>query len=121
MPSTLPSADASSAPIPAFVNPASGSAAAALDALRADARFAVHETAPEGLADAVRAAVAGGARRVLVAGGDGTVAVAAAVAAETGIELAVLPGGTLNHFARDLGLPTDDLAACVEVAAAMGE
>jgi diacylglycerol kinase family enzyme len=117
VPSTPPSADASTAPIPAFVNPASGSASAALAALRADARFAVHEMAPDGLAEALRAAAAGGARRVLVAGGDGTVAVGAAAAAETGLELAVLPGGTLNHFARDLGLPTDDLAACVEVAA----
>ncbi|MGW1891360.1 phosphatase PAP2 family protein [Streptomyces sp. NPDC002004] len=38
-----------------------------------------------------------------VSGGDGTVNTAAAVALEHGLPLAVLPGGTLNHFAYDLG------------------
>jgi diacylglycerol kinase family enzyme len=52
-----------------------------------------------------------------VSGGDGTVAQAVAAAAGTPLEVAVLPGGTLNHFARDLGLPVDDLAAALEVAA----
>jgi undecaprenyl-diphosphatase len=45
-----------------------------------------------------------GARVVGVAGGDGTVSAAAAVAAETGRPLLVIPAGTLNHFARDLGV-----------------
>ncbi|MFF2346135.1 bifunctional phosphatase PAP2/diacylglycerol kinase family protein [Pseudarthrobacter sp. NPDC058119] len=36
-------------------------------------------------------------------GGDGTVGAAAAVAVERSIPLLVLPGGTLNHFARDAG------------------
>lgn len=51
-------------------------------------------------------------RRVVVAGGDGTIASAAQVLAGTQVELAVLPLGTLNHFARDLGIPTilDDAA-----------
>lgn len=40
-----------------------------------------------------------------VAGGDGTVAAAAAVAAARGLPLVVAPVGTLNHFARDLGVP----------------
>ncbi|MEP6597950.1 MAG: diacylglycerol kinase family protein [Actinomycetota bacterium] len=39
-----------------------------------------------------------------VAGGDGTVNTAATVAVETDLPLLVLPGGTFNHFARDLGL-----------------
>lgn len=39
-----------------------------------------------------------------VAGGDGTVAVAAAVAGRRGLPLAVVPTGTLNHFARDVGV-----------------
>lgn len=39
-----------------------------------------------------------------VSGGDGTVACAAPVALEAGVPLAVLPGGTFNHFARDLGI-----------------
>jgi diacylglycerol kinase family enzyme len=52
---------------------------------------------------------------VLVAGGDGTLATAAAVLAGIGVELAVLPGGTLNHFARDHGIPTE-LPDAVQVA-----
>lgn len=39
-----------------------------------------------------------------VVGGDGTVNLAARVALEAGVPLVVFPGGTLNHFARDLGL-----------------
>ncbi|AUG29625.1 phosphatase PAP2 family protein [Microbacterium sp. PAMC21962] len=39
-----------------------------------------------------------------VAGGDGTVQQAAAAAHENGIPLAVLPAGTFNHFAKDLGM-----------------
>jgi len=101
--------------IPAFVNPGGGSADAARAALGADARFALREVEPRALGAAMRAAA--GHRRVLVSGGDGTVAAAAAVAAETGQELAVLPGGTLNHFAVDLGLPAGDAAACLTIAA----
>ena len=36
-------------------------------------------------------------------GGDGTVGTAAAVAVERSLPLLVLPGGTLNHFAKDAG------------------
>ena len=50
--------------------------------------------------------VGAGAKRLLVAGGDGTIATAAATLVDTPAELAVLPGGTLNHFARDLGIST---------------
>ena len=50
-----------------------------------------------------RATVALGA-----AGGDGTLSAAAAIAYECGIPLLALPAGTLNHFARDLGLLSFD-------------
>jgi diacylglycerol kinase family enzyme/membrane-associated phospholipid phosphatase len=50
------------------------------------------------------AARSGRAKAVGVAGGDGSVAAAAAVALEHGLPLAVVPAGTLNHFARDVGL-----------------
>ncbi|WP_282701247.1 bifunctional phosphatase PAP2/diacylglycerol kinase family protein [Streptomyces sp. CC219B] len=44
------------------------------------------------------------ARVLGVCGGDGTVNAAAEVALRHGLPLAVLPGGTLNHFAYDLGV-----------------
>ena len=51
-------------------------------------------------------------------GGDGTVGTAAATAVEHSLPLLVLPGGTLNHFARDAGTPS--LTAAV-AAASRGE
>lgn len=44
---------------------------------------------------------------VVAAGGDGTVSTVAAAAARTGKVFGVLPCGTLNHFARDTGIPFD--------------
>lgn len=67
-----------------------------------------------GLLDrAVRRAVErGGALGVY--GGDGTVNAAARAAARHGLALAVFPGGTLNHFAHDVGVPhPEDTAAAV--------
>jgi diacylglycerol kinase family enzyme/membrane-associated phospholipid phosphatase len=43
-------------------------------------------------------------RSLAVAGGDGTVAAVASVAAENRLPLALIPAGTLNHFARDIGV-----------------
>jgi diacylglycerol kinase family enzyme len=42
---------------------------------------------------------------IVVGGGDGSVRTVAGVLAETGVPLGVLPLGTLNHFAKDLGIP----------------
>jgi diacylglycerol kinase family enzyme len=55
--------------------------------------------------DAVEAAAEAG--RVVVAGGDGTAAGAAQILAGSDTELGLLPLGTLNHLARDLGIPLD--------------
>jgi len=44
---------------------------------------------------------------LIVGGGDGTISAAASVLVGTETKLGVLPLGTLNHFARDLGIPTD--------------
>jgi diacylglycerol kinase family enzyme len=58
-----------------------------------------------------RRAVAEGAEVLGVAGGDGTVSTVAAVAAEADRAFVVVPAGTRNHFARDLGLDIHDPAA----------
>ncbi|WP_436770392.1 bifunctional phosphatase PAP2/diacylglycerol kinase family protein [Streptomyces sp. URMC 123] len=70
---------------------------------------------PEVLSQAAReAARCGGA--LGVCGGDGTVNAAATTALRHDVPLAVLPGGTFNHFAADLGVETV-LDACQAVAA----
>jgi diacylglycerol kinase family enzyme len=63
-----------------------------------------------------REAVAQGAAVVAVGGGDGSLGAAAAELAGGPVPLGVLPLGTLNHFARDLGIPAD-LGAAARVAA----
>jgi diacylglycerol kinase family enzyme len=44
---------------------------------------------------------------IVIGGGDGSVSTAAGCVVDTNIALGVLPLGTLNHFARDLGMPRD--------------
>lgn len=61
-----------------------------------------------------QAAVAEGARLVIAAGGDGTMSAVAGALAGTSATLGLLPLGTLNHLARDLGISFDlDAAATV--------
>ena len=54
-----------------------------------------------------RAVAERGDALLIVGGGDGTIGAAAAALIGTGTKLGILPLGTLNHFARDLGLPPD--------------
>ncbi|GAA3387721.1 hypothetical protein GCM10017752_05010 [Streptomyces roseoviridis] len=61
-----------------------------------------------------RQAVADGADLLGVAGGDGTQALVAAVAAEHDLPFLVISAGTRNHFAMDLGLDRDDPARCLD-------
>lgn len=105
-------------PVIAFLNAAAGSADAARKALESAGSFEIRDTKADSLGQAVRDAVSSGAKRVLVCGGDGTIACAANALAGTDVELAVVPGGTLNHFAKDHAIPID---AADAVAAAMGE
>jgi diacylglycerol kinase (ATP) len=67
---------------------------------------------PEDLPRLVRAAVLGGARRVVVGGGDGTLSSAANELWNRPVRLGVLPLGTCNDFARSLGLPLCLEEAC---------
>jgi diacylglycerol kinase family enzyme len=65
------------------------------------------------VAEVARQAVAAGADLLGVAGGDGTQALVAGVAAEHGIPFLVITAGTRNHFALDLGLDRADPVACL--------
>lgn len=90
----------------AFLNSAGGNADAARDAL-VKAGIELEAVQPDDIEKHLKQAIDHGTKRILVAGGDGTIATAAALVAKTGVELAILPGGTLNHFAKDHGIPTD--------------
>ncbi|WP_439658597.1 diacylglycerol/lipid kinase family protein [Lentzea sp. HUAS TT2] len=64
-----------------------------------------------------RRALDDGADLLGVAGGDGTQAVVAGVAAERGVPFMVISAGTRNHFALDLGLDRDDPRRCLDALA----
>lgn len=53
---------------------------------------------------------ASGVDAVIAAGGDGTVSAVAAGIADSDVALGVIPLGTLNHFAKDVGVPTVEAA-----------
>ena len=59
------------------------------------------------LRTAIRDAVSEGCDTLVAGGGDGTINTAAAAVLGREITLGVLPLGTLNHFAKDLGIPLD--------------
>jgi diacylglycerol kinase family enzyme len=59
-------------------------------------------------------AVAGGADVIGMAGGDGSQALVASVAAAHGIAFVCVPAGTRNHLAMDLGLDRDDVVGALE-------
>ena len=100
--------DAKSASTRLILNPAAGGAATVLRRLTRTARergIRVRVLEPgEDARHAALAAADDGAETLAVAGGDGSVAAVAGVAVERGLPLVVVPTGTLNHFARDLGL-----------------
>ena len=101
-------------PIPVILNPQSGGGSAARDD-EVRAAFSSHGLTAEiqnagddgdgDLASLVRACVARRVPVVVVGGGDGSLHTAAGVLAGTETALGILPVGTLNHFAKDLGLP----------------
>jgi diacylglycerol kinase family enzyme len=68
---------------------------------------------PVDVAEVARQAVANGADLLGVAGGDGTQALVAGIAAEHGLPFMVISAGTRNHFALDLGLDREDPSTCL--------
>ncbi len=61
-----------------------------------------------------REAVAAGADALGMAGGDGSLAVVAAVAAAHGIPFVCVPAGTRNHFALDVGVDRHDVIGALD-------
>ncbi len=109
--------------LPVIVNAAGGGASRAGEGLseRIEAAFAaVGQPIELELVDGDKLSDAlarhSSASRVAVGGGDGTIATAADAISRTNGELAILPLGTRNHFAGQLGVPTD-LAAAADLAA----
>jgi diacylglycerol kinase family enzyme len=75
--------------------------------------FLMSGSEPVDVAGVAREAVTNGADLLGVAGGDGTQALVAEVAAQHGLPFVVITAGTRNHFALDLGLDRGDPSACL--------
>lgn len=91
------------------VNPAAGSGTGArvADEVRRELPNAeVVELGPDDDLKKVLELAAERAEVLAIGGGDGSVSCAAGVAVQTGRPLAVFPGGTFNHFAKDIGCDT---------------
>jgi diacylglycerol kinase family enzyme len=73
------------------------------------------------LLELVRDAVAKGADALAAAGGDGTQALVATIAAELDLPFACIPAGTRNHFALDLGVDRDDVVGALDAFVNGGE
>jgi diacylglycerol kinase-like protein len=73
------------------------------------------------LATLVRQAVTHGADGVAMAGGDGSQAIVASIAAEHDLPYACIPAGTRNHFALDLGVDRDDVVGSLDAFVDGGE
>ncbi|MEU7384292.1 diacylglycerol kinase family protein [Streptomyces sp. NPDC042207] len=103
-----------------IVNPRSGGGKASRFRIAEKARalgaevFLLDPSRPQDLVAVARRAVDEGADLLGVAGGDGTQALVAGVAAESGVPFVIIPAGTRNHFAMDLGLDRADPSAALE-------
>jgi diacylglycerol kinase family enzyme len=100
-----------------FINPRSGDGRATRAAIGEHAREqgidSVVVTPEQDLAALVRDAVKAGADALGMAGGDGSLAVVAAVAMTHDLPFICIPAGTRNHFALDLGIDRHDLVGAL--------
>ena len=111
-------------PVPVLVNRSGGTAAAKgdklgeeIEAAFAEAGVAIDLQLVEGDALAGAAKAVAGQPLVVVGGGDGTLGRLAGILADQGSTLGVLPLGTRNHLARELGVPLDLPGAAALIAA----
>lgn len=86
-------------------------------AIEAQVEFATGNDWRRAAENARRAIERGQADALIVGGGDGSLSTAASVIVDTGIPLGILPLGTFNHFARDIGIG-QDLDQAISVIAA---
>jgi diacylglycerol kinase family enzyme len=108
-----------------FYNPLSGGGKAERFALAEEARGRGIEPIElkrgDDLEQLVRGAVARGADALAMAGGDGSQAIVAMVAAEHDLPYACIPSGTRNHFALDLGVDRNDVVGALDAFVDGGE
>ncbi len=101
-----------------FFNPKSGGGKAdrfkLADEARARGIEPIELGPPWDLEALVRDAIARGADALAMAGGDGSQAIVAAIAAERELPYACIPAGTRNHFALDLGVNRDDVVGALD-------
>jgi len=101
-----------------FINPRSGGGKAARARLAERARDTGIEALVldpgQDLAALAGEAAAAGADALGMAGGDGSLAVVAAVAAARGIPFVCIPAGTRNHFALDVGVDRHDVTGALD-------
>ncbi len=120
----LPRAERPSRPV-LFYNPKSGGGKAERFHLADEARRRGIEPIElklgEDLEQLVRAAVNDGADALAMAGGDGSQAIVAMIAAELDLPYACIPAGTRNHFALDLGVDRDDVVGALDAFVNGGE
>jgi diacylglycerol kinase family enzyme len=108
-----------------FFNPKSGGGKAERFKLADEARARgidpIELGPPWDLERLVRDAIGRGADALAMAGGDGSQAIVAAIAAERGLPYACIPAGTRNHFALDLGVDRDDVVGALDAFVDGGE
>jgi len=106
-------------------NPKSGGGKAAAARLDVEARARgiepIQLNPGDDLFQLARDAVDRGADALAAAGGDGTQAIVATVAAECDLPFACIPAGTRNHFALDLGVDRNDVVGALDAFVNGGE
>ncbi len=114
----LPVAPAPKQAVLLFYNPKSGGGKAERFDVAREARARGVEPVELHLGDdlgtLVHDAIENGADALGVAGGDGTQAIVAAIAADRGLPYVCVPAGTRNHFALDLGVDRDDVVGALD-------
>jgi diacylglycerol kinase family enzyme len=124
MPVDLPAAPRPRHPV-LFFNPASGGGKARRFHLDEEARARGIEPIElrrgDDLRQLVEDAITAGADALAMAGGDGSQAIVAAIAAERDLPYACVPAGTRNHFALDLGVDREDVVGGLDALVDGGE